>query len=259
MLSGILSPAFLQAASNISRGIKGNYIRLLSNAQDPTITDLSCGEKFIIQSVKNGQKLIVEYSAQSHRSIQVSADANTDIFVIGNIIDIHIANQFIEMSINCTTLLSLDCSGWSNFNSDILMEAPSITHLNTYNCTGLTSLDLSHNTALTSLDVSNCTGLTSLDLSHNTALTSLNIESCENLTSLDLSANTALTSLFENYYVENLSVIKYPATDSNVSSKIATLIGYTNNSGTVYTDSAGAYYSTIETAANNKGWTIEQL
>ena len=237
MLSGILSPAFLQAASNISRGIKGNYIRLLSNAQDPTITDLSCGEKFIIQSVKNGQKLIVEYSAQSHRPIQVSADANTDIFVIGNIIDIHIANQFIEMSINCTTLLSLDCSGWSNFNSDILMEAPSITHLNTYNCTGLTSLDLSHNTALTSL----------------------NIESCENLTSLDLSANTALTSLFENYYVENLSVIKYPATDSNVSSKIATLIGYTNNSGTVYTDSAGAYYSTIETAANDKGWTIEQL
>ncbi len=57
----------------------------------------------------------------------------------------------------------------------------------------LTSLDVSHNTALTSLSCSNNL-LTSLDVSHNTALSRL---SCADnlLTSLDVSQNTALTSL----------------------------------------------------------------
>ncbi len=57
----------------------------------------------------------------------------------------------------------------------------------------LTSLDLSHNTALTYLDLSN-NRLTSLDLSHNTALTYLNVYG-NKMTSLDLSHNTALVDL----------------------------------------------------------------
>ena len=61
----------------------------------------------------------------------------------------------------------------------------------------LTTLDLSHNSALTSLNCS-YNQLTSLDLSHNTALTSLNC-SYNQLTSLDLSHNTALETLFCYY------------------------------------------------------------
>jgi len=80
-------------------------------------------------------------------------------------------------------------------------------------CLGITSLDVSKNTALTSLsiysqltslDVSKCTALrylsvsgplTSLDVSKNTALTSLTIYDNYQLTSLDVSKNTALTYL----------------------------------------------------------------
>ena len=57
----------------------------------------------------------------------------------------------------------------------------------------LTSLDVSHNTALTELRCYS-NQLTSLDVSHNTALTHLNCDSNQ-LTSLDVSHNTALTYL----------------------------------------------------------------
>ena len=93
----------------------------------------------------------------------------------------------------------------------------------------------------------------------NTALTSLSCNDCYTLQELNLSANTALTSLdCSSCYA--LQELKYPATDSTVSTEIASAISNANAAdGTVYTDSNGAYYSTIATAATNKGWTIEQL
>ena len=77
------------------------------------------------------------------------------------------------------------------------------TNLTTLNCYGswdpgdnlgqLTSLDVSHNTALTELRCDS-NQLTTLDVSHNTALTILDCEDNQ-LTSLDVSHNTALTYL----------------------------------------------------------------
>ena len=61
------------------------------------------------------------------------------------------------------------------------------------NVNQLTSLDVSHNTALESLDCGR-NQLISLDVSHNTALKSLSCEGNQ-LTSLDVSQNTALKSL----------------------------------------------------------------
>jgi Leucine-rich repeat (LRR) protein len=61
---------------------------------------------------------------------------------------------------------------------------------------GLSSLDLSHNTALDTLDCSN-NDLTALDVSHNTALTMLEC-SKNRLTALDVSKNTALIKLYCN-------------------------------------------------------------
>ena len=60
---------------------------------------------------------------------------------------------------------------------------------------GLTSLDVSKNTALTFLDCK-YNRLTSLDVSNHTALLELNCIFNENLTSLNVSNNTALTSLY---------------------------------------------------------------
>ncbi len=67
--------------------------------------------------------------------------------------------------------------------------------LRNFNCSSnqITSIDLSHNTAL---EVLRCSGnpLTNLDLSHNTALKRLNCNACQ-LTNLDVSHNTALDTL----------------------------------------------------------------
>lgn len=79
-----------------------------------------------------------------------------------------------------------------------------------------------------------------------------------NIELLALPASTKHPVVLNN--ATNISTIKYPATNSDVATKLADLI--TNSSvdnGTLYTDSAGAYYSTLETAATAKGWTIEQL
>ena len=71
--------------------------------------------------------------------------------------------------------------------------------------------------------------------------------------------NTALTSLNCSNCPALVS-ISYPATNEDVATAIADAItNATAADGTVYTDSQGAYYSTIETAATAKGWTIEQI
>ena len=115
------------------------------------------------------------------------------------------------------------------------------------------------NTALTSLNCSNCPALATLDLSTNTALTSLDCSSCPALATLDLSTNTALTYLNCSNCPALVS-ISYPATNEDVSTAIAGAITDADAAdGTVYTDSAAAYYSTIATAATTKGWTIEQI
>ncbi len=72
--------------------------------------------------------------------------------------------------------------------------------------TGVTSLDVSKNTALKDLNVSNNKELTSLDLSNNTALKELD---CSNtgLTRLDVSNNKELTSLnCSNTEIESLNI-----------------------------------------------------
>ena len=101
----------------------------------------------------------------------------------------------------------------------------------------VSKLTAANNTALTSLDCSNCPGLTALDLSTNTALTYLDCSNCA-----------------------DVAIISYEAENEDVTNSLTQLI--TANEvldGTVYTDSAGTYYSTIADAATAAGWTIAQL
>ena len=179
------------------------------------------------------------------------------------------ALQTLECN-NCTGLTSLDlsanteltylgCGYCTGLTSLDLSANTELTHLSCSGCTGLTSLDLAANTALQTLYCYDCTGLTSLDLAANTALQTLYCNNCTGLTSLDLAANTALQTL-ECNNCTGLTSIKYGASNSDVSTSIAGAItDATAADGTVYTDSQGAYYSTIADAATNKGWTIEQL
>ena len=158
-----------------------------------------------------------------------------------------------------TALTTLDCANCSTLTS---LDAAGLTALTTLTCTGcsaLTSLDATGLTALTTLTCTGCSALTSLDVAGLTALTSLSCRNCSALTSLDIAGLTALTSL-PCSGCSALTTIKYQATDENVSIAVAGAItGADAADGTVYTDSAAAYYSTIANAATAKGWTIEQL
>ena len=270
-----MDAAFLQAAC-AKKAQEGNIIRLIGVKEDPIIHELSCSGEITVESVKNGEAVIQTYSDLSSTQVSIQADADTEVVIKGDVttivggqyqgwgyVDGVMAKQLVFHNSAITSISGF--SGKDNADGTSLIESmdvtgcTALTSLNCVSCTGLTALDLSTNTALTSLNCSYCTGLTALDLSTNTALDSLNCVFCTGLTALDLSTNTALTDL-ECYSCTGLTSIKYPATNSDVSTAIADAITYaTAADGTVYTDSAAAYYSTIADAATAKGWTIEQL
>ena len=158
-----------------------------------------------------------------------------------------------------TALTSLGCSSCQMLTALDLRNNPALTYLSCNKCYALTTLDVSENTALTEFNCDMCFALTTLDVSENTALTEMSCNSCYALNALNLSKNTALTSLSCSSCAKLIS-ISYPATDDVVSTAIAGAITNAKSAdGVVYTDSDGAYYSTIATAATSKGWTIAQL
>ena len=160
---------------------------------------------------------------------------------------------------NNIALTDLECNSCPALTALDLSKNTALTYLDCNNCSALTALDLSNNIALTSLMCYYCYTLTALDLSKNTALTDLKCNNCSALTALDLSKNTALTTLDCSSCYKLVS-ISYPATNEDISTAVAGAITDAEyGNGTVYTDSDGAYYSTIATAATAKGWTIEQL
>lgn len=328
MMSGILSPAFLQAAGRAGKVKHEPFsgIILMSLMADPEISSIT-GTDIVVTTTKNGQPHTDTYASLSSDTLAISADKDTKIIIsglisdeleIGNSVDfvsIQILNTSIEvLNINsCFALQSLDliknaslidlgCQDCVNLYSLNIIEdtletmnltncytlqsldlskCPNVTGISAGNCYALQSLNLSNNLALYSLNINTCYTLQSLNLSANTALTSLNCSDCYAMQELNLSANTALTDLdcsgclaltdldlskntaltqlnCTNSY--GLTKIKYGATNSDVSTEVAGAITDADAAdGTVYTDSAGAYYSTIETAAQAKGWTIEQL
>ena len=196
MMSGILSPAFLQAAGRAGKGTPVGKIILDTQFADPTISSISCTGEIKVATIKNGAPLVETYSDLNGDTLSIQADANTQIVITGAEItacEIGTNAEYTKISVNNTALTKLDCSS----------------------CSALTALDLSKNTALTKLDCNNCAELVS---------------------------------------------ISYPATNEDVSTAIANAItAARNTTGTVYTDSEGAYYSTIADAATAKGWTIEQI
>ena len=215
MMSGILSPAFLQAAGRAGKE-KFSGIKLFTLTTDPEISSIT-GTDIVVKTVKNGESKTETYASLEGDTLSISADKNTEITITGTITECEIGSNATFTRISVT------------------------------------------NTALTSLSCSSCYALQELNLSTNTALTSLSCSYCSSLQELNLSTNTALTSL-DCSYCYALQELKYPATNSDISTAIANAItNATAADGTVYTDSDGAYYSTIADAATAKGWTIEQL
>ena len=216
------SAAFAQAA-----GVKKqiNMLSFVSGDEDLSIWQVSCDGEIVVKTIKGGEEKEVIYTDLAETTVALENDANTKVEIIGNVTKI----KFYDA----------DSDDGDPIN---------ISSLNVKKCKTLTYLQCSY-----------CTGLSSLDISANTALTEFNCSYCTGLSSLDISANTALTYFYCNNCT-GLSSISYPATNSDVSTAVAGAItAATADDGTVYTDSQGAYYSTIADAATAKGWTIAPL
>ena len=278
----ITSPIFLQQASRAGKTPFAG-IKVLFPYANPIIGSVSGNGDITVTSVKNGEKISNTYSNPDELTISVQADANTWVIITGEITSFDCNNYYVQKLavIKNTALTDLSCYNCPGLTTLDLSKNTALTSLSCNNCLGLTALDLSKNTALTDLSCGGCPGLTTLDLSKNTALTSLDCYDCPGLTALDLSKNTALTSLScnncpgltildlsKNTELTSLSCggcvaldsIKYAAENEGVAKSVADLI--TANEaldGTVYTNNAGTYYSTIADAATAAGWTIEQL
>ena len=262
MMSGILSPAFLQAAGRAGKGESVGKIILDTQFADPTISSISCTGEIQVTTTKNGAPLVETYSDLDGETLSIQADANTQIVISGAEITacgIGTNTDYTKISVKNTALTELDCDSCYALAALDVSKNTALTTLNCNSCHALAALDVSKNTALTELNCNYCYALTALDVSKNTALTTLTCDDCYALTALDVSKNTALTQLNCSNCAKLVS-ISYPATNSDVSTAIAGAItGATAADGTVYTDSAGAYYSTIADAATVKGWTIAPL
>ena len=155
-------------------------------------------------------------------------------------------------------LLTINVKNAWGLEELLLEDTVALTTVNCSECYSLKHLDVNHADQLTSLDATNSYILSNLEVSGCSSLQTLKIRSVEELSTLDI-RDTVLTTVdfagcirIDNIYCH--------ATNSSVATAIAGLI--TANAvlaGTVYVNSADTYYSTIETAANNAGWTIAPL
>ena len=261
----------IQADANTDITIKGNVTSVSPRnpgpgtgkditkfyAQGDSITDLSLGSQTQMES----------FDIKKCPAITSLSIGNTGI-------------TELDLSKN-VALTQLDCSSCAVLTELDLSKNVALTQLTCSSCAVLTKLDLSKNVALTQLTCNFCTGLTELDLSKNVALTQLACSSCTNLTKLILDNCDALSSLTATsdaaitilslkncdslqYMTTNgmtgVTEIYYAANNSMGATGVASIItNATSATGTLYTDSEAAYYSTLETAATAKGWTIEAM
>ena len=85
MMSGILSPAFLQAAGRAGKGTPVGKIILDTQFADPTISSISCTGDIKVSSIKNGAPLVETYTDLDGETLSIQADANTQIIISGDI------------------------------------------------------------------------------------------------------------------------------------------------------------------------------
>lgn len=267
MMSGILSPEFLQAAGRPGKKqpippTPFSGIKLVSAFNDPVI-DVISGSNIVVSSFKNGEKHTDTYATLSGQNLSITADENTEIIITGDITDIKLSDgddvQFVYAEIsrtNCTTIDFNSCFALkkaiinSNYSASIVYFSKDYL---------LSNVELSDNPNLTSIDFQDCYTIKEIDISESPLVDSLQLYYCMSLEKLIVGRNAVLSSMDVDN-VDRVNYLLYGAENEDGSTYLAQIIEnsvYTN--GTVYTDSQGAYYSTIETAATAKGWTIEQL
>ena len=160
-----------------------------------------------------------------------------------SLLQVDISNSGITNAIftGCTSLFTLATTG------DVALTVLIGSDL------GITSLDISTNTALTEVAMLNCTGLSSLSISANTALDTVGLNGCGTLTTLNISTNTLITDLGLNGCAITAQV--------DIDSILTALDGFGLSNGSV--DLSGGTNATpgaggLTAKANliGKGWTV---
>ena len=198
-------------------GFEPKVMRMTTSVVDQQFFEFSANGVVYIDSIKNGVKVRQTLVSPSYESVTIQNDANTEIVVWGEVTKLNAGDD-------------------AN--------------------TGLTSLDLSKNTALTDLYCSNCTGLTSLDVSKNTALTILSCNGCTGLTSLDVSNTSKINDgdIFTAIST-NLKTLKVAGTSAWMYDKVKTwLTSSAPSNGQLYADENTP--QDVITAAEAKSWQV---
>ena len=179
------------------------------NVITSTQVAMAIGKNWIVQGFTNGNWEEYEgilaidatnFPDANFRNYLLAQDYGSDGVLtdeeIAGITYINVAMKFISDMTGIehfTALTRLDCFANHYITTLDVSHNTALTDLQCHN-NQLTALDVSQNTELRSLYCSN-NQLTALDVSHNTALTNLGCSSNQ-LTALDVSNNTALTYLY---------------------------------------------------------------
>lgn len=208
-------PFFLQPAK-----VAGNYIKLHTEyTGDPTIYSVTTNGVFSVHSIKNGEAVVQKYQAYDEYSLSIQADANTDIYIYGDVTKIKFGNtdkNITSITAVCDTLVSVDAS-YQSFKEVDLNKSINVTALKLY-----------YNGSLERLYIGECTSL---------YLTAQNIY--KGISDIECAATVEATA----------TAI---ATIINDSSSAGT-----GRIVKVFWDLT--YADTIKTAADAKGWTYKHI
>lgn len=256
MLDGILNPMFLQEAGR-SRKKTDNILKFTTLNIDPTIGIRSDSEYKVI-SIKNSEIVEHVYPQQtSPNMLNISADLNSEITIIGDITAIGFGKYG---QYNLANIVNIDVSKCNSLAGLSLSET-SIEYLDVTKNVNLTdlvcdysqiqSIDLGNNILLEHLKIGSDV-FSSIDLSKNINLIGLDLCSVENLHNVNLNNINSLQ------YITVRGIINYESVAISIANAI-TNSTHTTDGHLSVSGGEGTYYSTIADAATAKGWTIEQL
>lgn len=207
-------PFFLQPAK-----VAGNYIKLHTDRSDPTIYSVTTNGVFSVHSIKNGEAVVQKYLDYDEYSLSIQADANTDIYIYGDVTKIYFSSNstsITSITAVCDTLVSVDAS-YQSFKEIDLNKSVNVTALKLY-----------YNGSLERLYIGECTSL---------YLTAANINS--GISDIECAATIEATATAIAAMINH--------TSSGIGSRIVKVVGDLT------------YADTIKTAADAKGWTYKHI
>ena len=235
-----------------------NQLTSLNVSQNSALADLSCANNAsnLVISIRGGQ-IFKNFNHDNYVSIVETGDPipQGDITFVDSNFKSYCVNNFDlnkDDEISYAEALLITVVHCLNQKITTLAGIEFFTNLREIECSQnqLTSLDVSHNTALTRL-LCNRNRLTSLDVSYNTALTHLSCYS-NRLTSLDICNNTALTLLnFDNNQLSILDVSQNTALrDLYCNNNQLTSLSVNNNIALMYLECKNNQLTSLDVSHN---------